>query len=101
MFHVIGFIVFGFIVGLIARALTPGHNHMSLPVTSILGVVGALLAGWLGRAIGWYGPDDGAGFIMSALGAVAVLMIYHFAMRGRSVTSSKSETTREFPRKVA
>ena len=91
MFHLIGFIIFGFIVGLIARALAPGQNHMSLPITAILGIVGSLLAGWLGRGLGWYGPDDGAGFIMSTVGAVLVIAIYHFAMRGRSVSNERSD----------
>ena len=99
MFHLIGFIVFGFIVGLIARAVMPGREHMTLLMTSILGIGGALLAGWLGRALGWYGPEDGAGFIMSTVGAVIVLVVYHFAARKHVVPVSKSD--REFPRRVA
>ena len=99
MFHLIGFIVLGFIVGLIARAIMPGRDHMSLLMTSILGIGGALLAGWLGRALGWYGPDDGAGFLMSTVGAIIVLAIYHFAARKQVVPASKKD--REFPRRVA
>ena len=93
MFHLIGFIIFGFIVGLIARALTPGREHMGFWVTSILGILGSSLAGWAGRGFGWYGPDDGAGFIMSTFGAIVVLTIYHFVMRGHSgsALSSKSD----------
>jgi uncharacterized membrane protein YeaQ/YmgE (transglycosylase-associated protein family) len=91
MFHLIGFIVFGFIVGLIARALMPGRDNMSLPITALLGIVGSLLGGWIGRAAGWYGPDDSAGFIVSTIGAIIVLAIYHFATRrrGRSVTGGR------------
>ena len=99
MFHLIGFIVFGFIVGLIARAVMPGRDNMGLVTTTILGIIGALAGGWLGRAFGWYGPDDGAGFIMATVGALIVLGIYHMATRGRAVTSDRSERT--FPRKVA
>ena len=99
MFHLIGFIVLGFIVGLIARAVMPGRDHMSLLMTSILGIGGALLAGWLGRALGWYGPEDGAGLIMSTVGAIVVLLIYHFAARKNVLPVSKSD--REYPRRVA
>lgn len=99
MSQVIGYIIFGFVVGLIARALTPGRQHMGLAVTSILGIVGSVLAGWLGRVLGWYGPDDGAGFIMSTAGAVLLLFLYHrLARKGSSGTSSKDK---DFPRRVA
>ena len=99
MFHLIGFIVFGFIIGLIARAVMPGRDNMGLLPTTILGIVGALAGGWLGRALGWYGPEDGAGFITATVGALIVLGIYHMATRGRAVGSTRSD--REFPRKVA
>jgi uncharacterized membrane protein YeaQ/YmgE (transglycosylase-associated protein family) len=98
MSHAIGFIIFGLIVGLIARALLPGRQHMGLAVTSILGIVGSLVAGWLGRVLGWYGPDDGAGFIMSTAGAVLVLFLYHMMARKSSERSSKDK---DFPRRVA
>lgn len=99
MFHLIGFIVFGFIVGLIARALTPGQNHMGLGVTTMLGIVGSLIAGWIGRGLGWYGPDDGAGFIMSTIGAIVVIAIYHVIARRRGITNARSDTN--FPRRAA
>ena len=83
MFHIIGVIFFGFIVGLIARLLVPGQNHMSLPITAVLGIVGSLLAGWFGRVVGWYGPDDGAGFIVSTLGAIVLLSVYHMIAKKR------------------
>ena len=101
MFHFIGFLIFGLIVGLIARAVTPGQQHMSLGKTTILGIVGALLAGWLGRAAGWYGPDDGSGFISATIGAVVVLAIYHMIARNRGGTLSSVSSKRDFPRKVA
>jgi len=101
MFHLIGFIIFGFVVGLIARAVTPGRDDMSLGVTAILGIVGALVAGWLGRALGWYGPDDSAGFIMSTVGAVVLLLAYNFISKRRKGVSTRSKSDRDFPRKVA
>ena len=102
MFHIIGYIIFGLIVGLVARFLMPGRDHMSLPITTGLGILGSVLAGWLGRAVGWYGPNDNAGFFLSIAGAIILLAIYHFAMRGRSSrTSVTNRNDRDFPRKAA
>jgi uncharacterized membrane protein YeaQ/YmgE (transglycosylase-associated protein family) len=75
--YILGIIFVGFIVGLIARALKPGDDRMGILLTTGLGIVGAVLAGWLGRMVGWYGPGDGAGFIASTIGAMAVLYIYY------------------------
>jgi uncharacterized membrane protein YeaQ/YmgE (transglycosylase-associated protein family) len=75
--NILGWIIFGFVVGLIARAIMPGRDPMGLLGTTILGVAGALLAGWLGQALGWYGPDQGAGFISATVGAIVVLALYH------------------------
>ena len=81
---VLGWILFGFVVGLIARALVPGRDSMGLIGTTILGIVGALFGGWMGQALGWYGPNDGAGFLAATAGAVVVLAIYHaIGRRGR------------------
>jgi uncharacterized membrane protein YeaQ/YmgE (transglycosylase-associated protein family) len=77
MFHIIGFILFGLIVGLLARLLMPGKDRMSLPMTALLGIAGALLAGFLGRLLHWYGPGDRAGFITATLGALLVLFAYN------------------------
>ncbi len=77
MLHFIGFLITGFIVGLIARAIKPGNDRMGLGLTTLLGMAGALLAGWLGRAFGWYGAEDGAGFLMSTVGAIVVLFTYY------------------------
>ncbi|MBC7691764.1 MAG: GlsB/YeaQ/YmgE family stress response membrane protein [Methylotenera sp.] len=99
MFHLIGFIVFGFIVGLIARAIMPGRDNMSIPMTCLLGVVGSVAAGWLGRAFNWYGPEDGAGFIMSTIGAVILLVIYSRVVSKRGVLARS--TDKNYPRRVA
>lgn len=82
MLQLIGFIITGLFVGLLARALKPGNDRMGLGLTTLLGMGGALLAGWLGRMAGWYGPQDGAGFIASTIGAVVVIFGY-YAIAGR------------------
>jgi uncharacterized membrane protein YeaQ/YmgE (transglycosylase-associated protein family) len=71
MMGVLGWILFGFVVGLIARAIMPGRDPLGLVGTTLLGIVGALCAGWIGQALGWYTATDGAGFIAATIGAVA------------------------------
>jgi len=86
MFSVIGWIVFGLIVGAIAKLLMPGRDPGGFIVTMLLGIAGALVGGFLGRAAGWYGPNDPAGFLMSLLGAVVLLVIYRAIVGRRSRT---------------
>lgn len=86
MFHVIGWVVFGLIVGIVAKLLVPGRDPGGFVITAVIGIVGALLAGWLGRAVGWYGADDSAGFLMSIVGAIVLLLIYHAAVGRRTVS---------------
>ena len=86
MLYILGWIVFGLIVGIIAKLLVPGRDPGGFFLTALIGIVGALLAGWIGRAVGWYGPNDSAGFLMSILGAVILLVIYHVLVR-RSATT--------------
>jgi uncharacterized membrane protein YeaQ/YmgE (transglycosylase-associated protein family) len=78
---VIGWIVFGLIVGAIAKLVMPGRDPGGWIVTIVLGIAGALLGGFLGRAVGWYGPNDAAGFLMSLLGAIVLLVLYRFTLR--------------------
>jgi uncharacterized membrane protein YeaQ/YmgE (transglycosylase-associated protein family) len=85
MFGILGWIVFGLIVGVIAKLLMPGKDPGGIIVTMLLGIVGAVLGGFIGGAIGLYGPNDTAGLFMSILGAVAVLLIYRLAV-GRQRT---------------
>ena len=73
---VIAWIFFGLIVGIIAKLLMPGRDPGGFIVTMLLGIVGAMLGGFLGRAMGWYQPDQPAGWIMSIIGAMLVLFIY-------------------------
>jgi uncharacterized membrane protein YeaQ/YmgE (transglycosylase-associated protein family) len=81
---IIGWIVFGLIVGAIAKLVMPGRDPGGIIVTMALGVVGALLGGFLGRALGFYGPEQGAGWLMSIVGAIVVLMIYRLMNRRRA-----------------
>lgn len=73
---IIGMIIVGFIVGLIARALMPGEQKLGLILTTILGIVGSVVAGYLGAALGIYQAGQGAGWIGSIVGALIVLFIY-------------------------
>jgi uncharacterized membrane protein YeaQ/YmgE (transglycosylase-associated protein family) len=85
MFAVIGWMIFGLIVGAIGKLLMPGRDPGGILVTMALGMAGALIAGFLGRALGWYGPADGAGYIASILGAILLLWLYRMLVVRRSV----------------
>ncbi len=69
-------ILVGFVVGLVARAVMPGEQKMGFILTTVLGIAGALVAGYLGQAIGWYQAGQGAGFIGSVVGALILLFGY-------------------------
>jgi uncharacterized membrane protein YeaQ/YmgE (transglycosylase-associated protein family) len=83
---ILGWIVFGLIVGAIAKLLMPGRDPGGIIVTMVLGIVGALLGGFIGRALGMYSADEPAGFIMALVGAVLVLFIYRISIGGRHRT---------------
>jgi uncharacterized membrane protein YeaQ/YmgE (transglycosylase-associated protein family) len=83
---ILGWIVFGLIVGVIAKLLMPGRDPGGIIVTMVLGIVGALLGGFIGRALGMYSADEPAGFIMALVGAVLVLFIYRVTIGGRHRT---------------
>jgi uncharacterized membrane protein YeaQ/YmgE (transglycosylase-associated protein family) len=85
MFGVIGWIIFGLIVGAIAKLLMPGRDPGGIIVTMALGIAGALLGGFVGRALGWYQANEPAGFLMSLVGAILLLWIYRL-MIGRRQT---------------
>jgi uncharacterized membrane protein YeaQ/YmgE (transglycosylase-associated protein family) len=76
-------IVVGFVVGLIARAILPGDQSMGIVMTAFLGIVGSIVAGYLGQALGWYGPNEPVGWIGSVVGAVIVLFIVGLFMKKR------------------
>ena len=77
MFGLLGWILFGLIVGVIAKLLMPGRDPGGFIITALLGIAGAVLGGFIGRAMGFYGPGEPAGFLMSTLGAIVLLFIYH------------------------
>ena len=78
-------IIIGFVAGVIAKFLKPGSNDpQGFVLTAILGIVGAFVATWLGQALGWYGPDQGAGLIGAVVGAVIVLAIWGMISKNRS-----------------
>jgi uncharacterized membrane protein YeaQ/YmgE (transglycosylase-associated protein family) len=81
MFSFIGTLIVGLIVGLIARALKPGDDNMGIIMTIVLGIAGSLIAGYVGRAAGWYHPGQGAGWIASIIGAIVLLVVVHFIRR--------------------
>jgi len=82
MFGVIGWIIFGLIVGIVAKLLMPGRDPGGIIITMALGIAGALLGGFMGRALGWYTENEPAGFLVSLVGAVLLLWIYRM-MVGR------------------
>jgi uncharacterized membrane protein YeaQ/YmgE (transglycosylase-associated protein family) len=73
---IIGWIIFGLIVGVVAKLLMPGRDPGGMIVTILLGIVGALIGGFIGRVLGWYGEGDPVGFIMAVIGAIVVLFAY-------------------------
>ena len=75
-------LIIGLIVGAIAKLIMPGKDPGGIIVTILLGIAGAFLAGFLGRALGWYGEGDAAGFIASVIGAIILLILYRL-IRGR------------------
>jgi len=70
-------IVIGFVAGVIAKFIMPGSNEPSgFVLTTLLGIVGAVVASYLGRALGWYAPGEGAGLIGAVVGAIVVLFVW-------------------------
>ena len=82
---ILGWIVFGLIVGVVAKLIMPGRDPGGMIVTILLGIAGALVAGFIGRALGWYGDDDPVGFVMATIGAILLLVLYR-RFRGRAAT---------------
>jgi uncharacterized membrane protein YeaQ/YmgE (transglycosylase-associated protein family) len=76
MLAFIGTLIVGLVVGLIARAIKPGDDSMGWIMTIVLGIAGSLVAGYIGRALGWYQPGQPAGWIASVIGAIVLLVIY-------------------------
>jgi uncharacterized membrane protein YeaQ/YmgE (transglycosylase-associated protein family) len=83
MFSVLGWIIFGLVVGALAKLVMPGRDPGGWIVTIALGIAGAVVGGAVGRGLGWYGPNDSAGFLMSFVGAVLLLVLYRMLFRRR------------------
>jgi uncharacterized membrane protein YeaQ/YmgE (transglycosylase-associated protein family) len=79
--HIVWTIIIGFLAGLVAKLLMPGRDPGGFIMTTVLGIVGAFVATYLGQAIGWYRAGEGAGFVGAVVGAVILLAIYHAVKR--------------------
>ena len=83
-YGIIGWIIIGGIAGAIAKLLMPGRDPGGCIITVILGVAGALLAGWIGHLIGWYDTGERAGFVAAIVGAFIILLIYRLVAGRRT-----------------
>ena len=84
--HYVWMAVIGFVVGLVARAILPGTQSLGIILTSLLGIAGGFIAGFIGQQLGWYAPGQAAGFIASVIGAVVLLFIVG-KLKGSSASS--------------
>jgi uncharacterized membrane protein YeaQ/YmgE (transglycosylase-associated protein family) len=82
---ILSWILFGLVIGIIAKLLMPGRDPGGFIVTILLGIAGALFGGFVGRAMGFYGPNESAGWLMSILGAVVLLLLYRMIAGRRRV----------------
>jgi uncharacterized membrane protein YeaQ/YmgE (transglycosylase-associated protein family) len=81
MISILGWMLFGLIVGIIAKLIMPGRDPGGIFVTMLIGIVGAVLGGFIGRALGLYQPGEPAGFFVATLGAILLLFIYRKAFK--------------------
>jgi len=86
MLHLLWTALIGLIVGALAKFIIPGKDPGGIWITMLLGIAGSFLGTWIGRAIGHYEPGQYAGFLMSLVGALILLGIYHLIKRGRATT---------------
>ena len=84
MLSLLGTLLVGLVVGLLARAIKPGNDSMGWILTIVLGIAGSLVAGYAGRALGWYEPGEPAGWIASVVGAIVLLLIYGMITKKKS-----------------
>jgi uncharacterized membrane protein YeaQ/YmgE (transglycosylase-associated protein family) len=83
-YGIIGWIVIGLLAGGIAKLLMPGKDPGGCIITILLGIAGALVAGFIGKSIGWYDESEAAGFIAAIIGAFLILLIYRLVLRRRA-----------------
>ena len=79
MFGILGWMLFGLVIGAVAKLVMPGRDPGGIIVTMLLGILGAVVGGFVGRAMGLYQPGEPAGFFMATLGAIVLLFIYRLA----------------------
>jgi uncharacterized membrane protein YeaQ/YmgE (transglycosylase-associated protein family) len=84
--HILWMLVIGLVIGALAKLIMPGKDPGGVIITMLIGIAGSVIAGFLGRAAGWYGEGQEAGFLASVLGAVILLAIYRLIV-GRRVTA--------------
>lgn len=94
MFHIIGHMLFGLIIGVVAKFLLPGEHPGGIIATMLIGIVGAWLGGLIGRALGMYPEGHPAGFFMALVGAVILLVAYGFFTRPATTTASRFKPAR-------
>jgi uncharacterized membrane protein YeaQ/YmgE (transglycosylase-associated protein family) len=82
--HILWTIVIGFIVGIVAKILTPGRDPAGFIITTLIGIAGSFAATYLGQAIGWYKAGEQAGFIGAVVGAILLLLLWRVIRRGSS-----------------
>lgn len=82
--HILWTIVIGFIVGIVAKILTPGRDPAGFIITTLIGIAGSFAATYLGQAIGWYKAGEQAGFIGAVVGAILLLLLWLVIRRGSS-----------------
>jgi uncharacterized membrane protein YeaQ/YmgE (transglycosylase-associated protein family) len=85
--HILWMLIIGLVVGALAKLIMPGRDPGGILITMLIGVAGAMIAGLIGRSLGWYAHNEGAGFIASIIGAVLLLAIYRVAVGRRPVLS--------------
>jgi len=86
MLHLLWTALIGLIVGALAKFIMPGKDPGGIFITMLIGIAGSFLGTWIGRLVGHYGPEDSAGFLMSLIGALIMLGIYHLIRRSRATT---------------
>ena len=81
--HILWTLIVGLVVGALAKLIMPGRDPGGIIITILLGIAGALLAGFLGRSVGWYHDGEGAGFLAAIVGAFVILLIYRLVLARR------------------
>ena len=79
-------LIIGLVIGALAKLIMPGRDPGGVIITMLIGIAGSIIAGFLGRAAGWYRPGESAGFLASVLGAVILLAIYRLLVHRRVLT---------------